>query len=124
MWRDFLYVGREPLLAAERSLAFMINVDWFQPFKFSRYSVGVIYLVLMNLPRNEQFKVENVILVGVIPGPHEPSRAINTYLSPLVDELLVLWDGWHTGGEIVKGVLLCVASYLPAARKVFFSLTI
>ena len=71
----------------------------------------------MNLPRNEGFKVENVVLVGVIPGPHEPSGNINTYLEPLVKELL-LWEGWHVGSEFVKGVLLCVASDLPAARKV------
>lgn len=118
VWREFLFVEGEPLLGGERSLGFMLNVDWFQPFKLARYSVGVIYLVVMNLPRNERFKVENVILVGVIPGPHEPSRSINTYLSPLVDDFLVLWEGWHVCGEIVKGVLLCVASDLPAARKV------
>ena len=118
VWREFLFVDGEPLLAGERSLAFMLNVDWFQPFKLARYSVGMIYLVVMNLPRNERFKIENVILVGVIPGPHEPSGNINTYLSPLVDELLVLWEGWRVGSEIVKGVLLCVASDLPAARKV------
>lgn len=105
------------LSSRERTLAFMINVDWFQPFKLSWYSVGVIYLVV-NLPRSERFKVENVILVGVIPGPHEPSGTINSYLSPLVDELLVLWDGWNVNDEIVKGVRLCVASDLPAARKV------
>ena len=46
----------------------------------------------MNLLRNERFKRENVILVGIIPGPSEPPLNINTYLSPLVDELLVLWN--------------------------------
>ena len=122
VWREFLFVGGEPFLAGNRSLGLMLNVDWFQPFKLSRYSVGVIYLVVMNLPRNERFKFENVILVGVIPGPHEPSISINTYLAPLVDELLVLWEGWHVGDEIVRGVLLCVASDLPAARKVFIRL--
>ena len=118
VWREFLFVGGEPLLAGERSLGVMLNVDWFQPFKLARYSVGGIYLVIMNLPRNERFKVENVILVGVIPGPHEPSGSINSYLSPLVDELLLLWEGCHVDSEIVKVVLLCVASDLPAARKV------
>ena len=62
--------------------------------------------------------VENVILVGVIPGPHEPSKSINTYLSPMVDELLLLWNGWCFGGEIFKAILLCVASDLAADRKV------
>ena len=43
VWREFLFVDGGPLLAGERSLAFMLNVDWFQPFKLARYSVGVIY---------------------------------------------------------------------------------
>ena len=46
----------------------MLNVDWFQPFKQrSSYSVG-IYFVIMNLPRSQRFKFENVILVGIIPS--------------------------------------------------------
>ena len=36
-------------------------------------SYGVIYLSIINLPRNEHFKQENVLLVGVIPAfEHEP----------------------------------------------------
>ena len=38
-------------------------------------------------------KRENTILVGLIPGPHEPSHDINTFLKPLVDDLLKFWDG-------------------------------
>ncbi len=70
----------------------MTNVDWYQPFKNSPYSVGVIYLAILNLPREERFKQENIILVGVIPGPKEPKN-INTYLDTLVDERRELWDG-------------------------------
>lgn len=33
------------------------------------------------------------MLVGIIPGPTEPPLLINTYLNPLVSELLDLWDG-------------------------------
>ena len=80
-----------------------------------QYSVTVIYLALMNLPKNERFKVENVILVSVIPGPHEPSGSINTYLSSWRRNFLCCEKvGWHTGGEIMKGVLLFVASDLRA----------
>ena len=49
-------------------------------------------MVLMNLPRAERFKPENVFLVGIIPGPHEPKLNINTYLKPLVAELNALWE--------------------------------
>lgn len=71
-----------------------MNVDWFQPFKHrSDFSVGVIYMVLMNLPRGSRFKKENVILVGVIPAlDHEP-KSLNHFLEPAVNELHALWKG-------------------------------
>ena len=126
IWRDFQNFNDVPFLASPQNYAFMLNVDWMQPFKHTIYSVGVMYLVLMNLPRSERFKPKNVILVGVIPGPSEPRLNINTYLSPLVDELLILWnDGvklTHNGSQYIpetfKASLLCVACDLPASRKV------
>ena len=104
----------------------MLNVDWMQPFKHTQYSVGVMYLVLMNLPRSERFKRENVFLVGIISGPNEPRNNINSFLKPLVDELLVLWDEGvmlqHCGSLLVpecfKAELLCVACDMPASRKI------
>ena len=64
-----------------------MNVDWFQPFKNTEYSLGVIYMAIINLSREERFKWENVIVCGIIPGPSEPKFNINSYLSPIVDEL-------------------------------------
>ena len=80
----------EAFLAVPRNYVFMLNMDWFQPLKHSLYSVGALYMVLMNLPRSERFKPENVLLVGIIPGPHEPKLTINSYLEPLVAELNLL----------------------------------
>lgn len=60
----------------------------------TQHSEGAIYLTIMNLPRKERFLQENVILVGVIPGPSEPSPNINTFLRPLVKELNQLWTGY------------------------------
>lgn len=57
----------------------MLNVDWFKPFKHTVYSVGVIYLVIQNLPRTVRFKPENIIIVGTIPGQNEPKLTISTY---------------------------------------------
>lgn len=54
------------------------------------YNVAALYMVLMNLPRTEWLKSENVFLVGVIPGPHEPKLNINSYLQPPLAELNVL----------------------------------
>ena len=50
----------------------MINIDWFQPYTHTVSSVGVIYLTVMILPQTLKFKLENIIIVGIIPGPSEP----------------------------------------------------
>ena len=98
----------------------MINIDWFQPFDHYAYSLGVVYLVIMNLPRNQRYKRKNVITVGIIPGSHEPPLTINSYLSPLVDEL---WSGIQmklpdSTEKTVRVALLAVACDMPASRKV------
>ena len=68
-------------------------IDWFQPFKFSLYFVCAIYLTIMNLPRTQRFKRQNIILLGIIPGPSEPAHDMNTLLFPPVKELTKFWNG-------------------------------
>ena len=126
MWKDFLMVNGERFLSTACTYAFILNIDWFQPYELSMYSVGVIYLVLLNLPRSVRYKRENVVLVGVIPGPTEPSLLINTYLHPLVMDLLQLWDGLilqvRTSNSLdtmnVRAALVGVSCDIPAGRKV------
>ena len=38
----------------QHSFGLTINIDWFQPFRHTNYSVGTIYMVVMNLPRAER----------------------------------------------------------------------
>ena len=63
------------------------------PYSHTVYSVGAVYLTVMNLSRSVRYKQKNIILLGIIPGPSEPEHDINNYLQPLVDELLKLWKG-------------------------------
>ena len=35
---------------------FSFNIDWLQPYKRIQYSVGVVYLVFLNLPRSIRYK--------------------------------------------------------------------
>jgi len=93
VWESFQTVNRVPFLQAPNNLAFVLNIDWFKPFKHIEYSVGVLYLVIANLPRSERYKIENMIIAGVIPGPNEPKKVMNSYLKPLVNDLLELWNG-------------------------------
>ncbi|XP_077050070.1 uncharacterized protein LOC143696996 [Siphateles boraxobius] len=123
IWQDFQYVNGQPFLSEPNNFALMMNVDWYQPYKHSPYSVGVIYLVVLNLPREERFKDENMILVGVIPGPKEPKLNMNAYLEPLVDDLREFWEGVvlmdssPLGCQVYRAALLCLSSDIPASRK-------
>lgn len=46
------------------NLALMLNIDWFQPHKCSKYKVAAIMLSILNLPREERFKKKWTILAG------------------------------------------------------------
>ncbi|KAG2192124.1 hypothetical protein INT47_010712, partial [Mucor saturninus] len=109
---------RNPLYAT-------LNVDWFQPFDNVNYSCGAIYMCINNWKREDRFKEENIILVGLMPVGKEPKLdRINTYLKPLVDELLELENGvmMKTGakpdGIKIHCALLMLACDIPACRKV------
>ena len=127
VWKDFQTVDGRPFLSSNESLGLglMLNVDWFQPFKHSVYSVGAIYLTIMNLPRSIRFKRKNVILLGILPGPSEPKKNINSYLEPLVEELEDFWAGVKlnilsdstVSQCLIRCALLCIACDLPAGRK-------
>ena len=120
IWNDFLTVNGVPFLTECHNYGILLNVHWLQP---TEYSVGVIYLVILNLPRSIRYKCENVIIYGVIPGPCEPSLTINSYLLSLVTELNELWVGVqmkYAGSDSTvtfRYALLGVACDLPAARK-------
>ena len=122
VWQELATSG---FLSSINSLGLMLNVDWFQPHKHSPGSVGVIYLVLLNLPRHERYKLENVIIVGIIPGPSEPKLTANTFLKLLVEELQELWNRnirFSVEGSLLKKSirvgLVCVSCDIPAIRKI------
>ncbi|GBB89973.1 hypothetical protein RclHR1_16820005 [Rhizophagus clarus] len=79
---------------ADAHLGLMMNLDWFQPYEGTIYSTGVIYAVICNLPRDVRFKPENVLILGILPGPDEVKlHKVNHYLSPIITELESLWEG-------------------------------
>jgi hypothetical protein len=129
IWQKFLHyphVNGSTFLGKKYSIAFQLNLDWFQPFTHSPYSLGAIYLAILNIPREERYRKENLILLSLLPGPKEPhSHQLNNYLKPLVDELQMMWsDGFKyhckTEGNEQRtfyGALLCISADIPAARK-------
>ena len=84
-------------------------------------------MALLNLPPSLQYKAENLYVIGIIPGPKEPSLdEVNHFLCPLVDFFLPAWQNgtWftetveHPGGWLSWSVLTLAVNNLPAARKV------
>ena len=122
VWKSFLTVNGKEFLLSRYGFGLLINVDWFQPYKHVQCSVGAIYIAILNFPRHLRYRRENMILIGVIPGPHEPSLHINSFIEPLVKELLKLWKGIEMrtmeGTQVVRAVLLCNSSDIPETRKV------
>ena len=120
IWKQF----RSNFLASPYSYLLSLNVDWFQPFKHLQYSVGAIYLTIQNLPREERFKPENVILVGIIPGPKEPSLTIDSFLQPLIEELKEMFtEGFsvltpYNTTIQMRLAISCITCDIPATRKV------
>ena len=124
LWKDFQKHNGVDFLNTQRNYGLMLNFDFFQPMKHRKdYSVGVLYLVLLNLPRAERFKWENVIVVGIISSMGKEPKNLNSFLKPLVEELKVLWKGVRLRSSLstipllFKAALLCTSSDIPVSRK-------
>lgn len=113
-------INGDPYLLLPNNLCLAINVDWFNPYKQTPYSAGAIYLCILNLPRAERFKPHNMILVGMIPGPCEPTN-LNPFILPLVEDLKRLYRGVfitiHSKKVKVRELLSCVICDLPPTPK-------
>lgn len=113
----------------ESRLLFNLNADGFNPFgnrtAGKKVTVWGIYMVCINLPPALRYKPENVFLVGVVPGPKEPTfDQISFILTLLLDDLEVLWETGiflnrtrrHPLGRSIRAALIALVCDLPAAR--------
>ena len=89
VWQSFCRDGNK-ILASRYSIQLAINIDWFQPYTHVSYSVGVIYICVLNFPHRMRYLKGNIFVVGIIPGPRELKIHMNSYLKPLVRDLLKL----------------------------------
>ena len=131
IWKNFAINPDDPMPfftndTLDSHIGLAMNIDWFQPFDYTIHSTGVIYGVLCNLPREERFKPNNILTLGIIPGPNEPSKhQINHYLAPIVDELIEFSSGIelpstfeYKEGRKIYAALILSANDVPAARKI------
>lgn len=118
-------------LPNEKRLVFSFNYDSLNPYgnraAGKSVKIGGMYMACLNLPRPLRFLVENVYLVGVVPGPDAPSTSeINHYLRPLINDLIDLWHHGlflthtptHPHGLLIRCALVPIVCDLPAARQI------
>lgn len=121
VWRNFVNSDGQLFFTDAYNFGLLLNIDWYQPFKHTIYSVGVMFITIFNLPRHLRYRPENVILCGIIPGPSEPRLTVNQHLEPLIDDLQSLWKGVTVTvsdqEHIIKAALICVSCDTPATRK-------
>ena len=81
------------LFMNKSDISLSFHTDGVKLFK-SRQSFHVwpLLIIIHNLPPDQGFKKENVLLLGVIPGPNQP-KDLDSFLRPLIDELKDLQAG-------------------------------
>ena len=114
----------QPLLQQKHNLALLLYLDFFNPFSRAVHSSGVLCMTVLNLPRCVRHQKKWAMLIGIIPGPEEAQRHINSFLKPVVDDLLLLYTGVKVTDVVMPGktfisraVLLPVLGDIPASRK-------
>lgn len=112
-------------------IALSLSTDGFTLFKRRRRGLSTAWPIILinnNLSPRIRTRLENVICVGVIPGPRQ-CKDINSFLIPLLDELLELEQGIaHTGvspeGEryafIFHAFIILIFGDIPAITKLLF----
>lgn len=110
---------------SDTNLVFSFNADCYQPYAYTVYSVGAIYLTILNFDRKIRNLTSNLIFVGLMPGPDEAQlQQINNYMQPLVNELKILMRNGiamttSAGEVIVHGALILDTLDFPAAANTF-----
>ena len=98
---------------------FMWAIDWFKAYKHTEYKQSTWQLWTYHVNCASDKKTWYFV-----PWPNEPQLNVNSFLCPLVDELLEFPDGIpmnvysFSTPQILRCSLLCVACDMPASRKV------
>lgn len=93
-------------LSSHIPLLFGIFVDGFSPFNTTVNSMGSITLICLNLPASIRMNFENLQLLMLMDGPHEPSN-FQIYLAHIVRELKLLWNPFTIDGKTYRAALAC-----------------
>ena len=106
-----------------RNVRLGLCTDGFNPFggSVTSYSSWPVFMTPYNLPPNMCMKRENIFLCLLIPGPKSPTKRLDIYLRPLIEELKTLWTNGVTTYDVsvsqnfnMKVALMWTISDFPA----------
>jgi hypothetical protein len=104
---------------AATDIALGLSTDGYAPFRRRAKTAWPLLIFNYNLPPDVRFHLNNILCLGVIPGPRKP-RDFDSFLWPLVQELLLLELGvpavdarTHTAVKL-RAFLLFVFGDIPA----------
>jgi hypothetical protein len=76
----------------------------------------------LNLPPEERFKRENILIVGFVPGPNNPKN-LDSFMYPLVEEFVALergveaWNGYRQKAFTLHAYIAVVTGDMPGRSK-------
>ncbi|KAH7837023.1 hypothetical protein Vadar_008640 [Vaccinium darrowii] len=122
-----------PDFAAEtRNLRLALSVDGINPHSSlsCRYSCWPVIMVIYNLPPWLCFKRKFMMLLLLISGSKQPGNDIDVYLTPLIDDLKLLWevdvevyDAYRKQHFRLRAILLWTINDLPTYANLSGSVT-
>lgn len=104
-------------------IALGLSTDGFAPFRWRKKTCWPLILFNYNLPPEVRFHLNNVLSLGVIPGPKKPVD-FDSFLWPCVQELLRLEVGVHAYDSLsdefvaLRAFLILVFGDIPAISMV------
>nr|CAL10024.1 TPA: transposase domain-containing protein [Cryptococcus neoformans] len=109
--------------ADDRDIALSFSSDGFCPFDNGSGTCWPLVLFNLNLPPEERVHTREILSVGLIPGPKKPED-FDSFIYPLVEELLQLTVGVHTWDAdlgsffTLRAHLLYVSGDTPAVSMI------
>ncbi|EUC56560.1 transposase family Tnp2 protein [Rhizoctonia solani AG-3 Rhs1AP] len=116
---------RHKFFSLPTDIALGLSSDGFGPFKSRKQSCWPLLAFNYNLNPEIRFRLENLLCLGVIPGPKAP-KDIGTFLSPLIDELEDLargvpaFDSRHNRPFALRAYLITCFGDMPAVAKLMY----
>lgn len=130
LWKEFVGPDGKKFTANPSHLTFALFVDAINPLgnKQSGHHMSITFVILvcLGLPPDVRHCPENVFVVGIAPGPREPSlEQMNWILQPIVSELQSLWSPGlllsrthdYPHGRLIRAALMVFVADIPSLRR-------